>query len=86
MTKNTKLLYNFIVYFKIMNSETDPRQWKDLIDESVHTSDDIDIGDIEAVSKSFVVVKRGFINIHYYYIPMIRIEGWGWECIVVKRF
>jgi len=76
MTKNTKPLYNFIVYYKIMNSETDPRQWKDLIDESVHTSDDIDIGDIEAVSKSFVVVKRGFINIHYYYIPMIRIEGW----------
>jgi hypothetical protein len=59
-----------------MNSEADSRQWKDLIDESVHTSDDIDIGDIEAVSKSFVVVKRGFINIHYYYIPMSRIEGW----------
>ena len=57
MTKNTKPLYNFIAYFKIMNSETDPPQWKDLIDESVHTSDDIDIGDIEAVSKSFVVVK-----------------------------
>lgn len=46
------------------------------MDESVHTCDDSDIGDIEAVSKSFVVVKRGFINIHYYYIPMIRIEGW----------
>ncbi len=59
-----------------MNSKADSRQWKDLIDESVHTSDDIDIGDIEAVSKSFVVVKRGFINIHYYYIPMTRIEGW----------
>ncbi|HZA69139.1 MAG TPA: hypothetical protein VE548_05510 [Nitrososphaeraceae archaeon] len=59
-----------------MNSETSPAQWKDLIDESVHTSDDTDIGDIEAVSKSFVVVKRGFINIHYYYIPMTRIEGW----------
>lgn len=59
-----------------MNSETSLRQWKDLIDESVHTSDDIDIGDIEAVSKSFVVVKRGFIKMHYYYIPMNRIEGW----------
>ena len=59
-----------------MNSEVDSRQWKDLIDESVHTSDDIDIGDIEAVSKSFVVVKRGFVNIHYYYIPMTRVEGW----------
>src|SRR5919109_1443493 len=58
-----------------MNSEG-PRQWKDLIDESVHTLDDIDIGDIEAVSKSFVVVKRGFIKTHYYYIPMKRVKGW----------
>jgi hypothetical protein len=59
-----------------MNSKAGSAEWKDLIDESVHTSDDIDIGDIEAVSKSFLVVKRGFINIHYYYIPMNRIEGW----------
>ena len=59
-----------------MNSKADSTQWKDLIDESVHTSDDIDIGDIEAVSKSFVVVMRGFINIHYYYIPMNRVKGW----------
>jgi hypothetical protein len=67
-----------------MNSETSARQWKDLIDESVHTSDDIDIGDIEAVSKSFVVVKRGFINIHYYYIPMSRIEGWDGHVLWLK--
>lgn len=67
-----------------MNSETSARQWRDLIDESVHTSDDIDIGDIEAVSKSFVVVKRGFINIHYYYIPMSRIEGWDGHVLWLK--
>ena len=50
--------------------------WTDLINESVHTSDDIDIGDIDAVSRSFVVVKRGFVNIHYYYIPLAKVEGW----------
>ena len=54
-----------------MNSKSESRQWKDLIDESVHTSD-IDIGDIEAVSKSFVVVKLGLIKVHYYYIPLSR--------------
>jgi hypothetical protein len=43
--------------------------WIDLIDESVHTSDDIDIGDIDAVNRNFVVVKRGFLKLHYYYIP-----------------
>ncbi len=34
--------------------------WTGLINESVHTSDDKDIGDIEAVNRDFVVVKRGF--------------------------
>jgi hypothetical protein len=50
--------------------------WTDLINESVHTSDDIDIGDIDAVSRNFVVVKRGFVNIHYYYVPLTKVEGW----------
>ena len=50
--------------------------WLDLINESVHTSDDIDIGDIEAVSRDFIVVKRGFVNVHYYYIPITKVEGW----------
>src|SRR5918992_5859236 len=48
----------------------------DLINESVHTSDDIDIGDINAVSRNFVVVKRGFVDVHYYYIPIHMVEGW----------
>jgi hypothetical protein len=50
--------------------------WIDLINESVHTSDDVDIGDIDAVSRDFIVVKRGFLNVHYYYIPMGKAEGW----------
>ena len=48
--------------------------WLDLINESIHTSDDIDIGDIDAVSRDFVVVKRGFVNVHYYYIPITKVE------------
>ena len=47
----------------------------DLIQESVHTSDDVDIGDIEAISKEMIVVKRGIKNIHYYYIPLSEVEG-----------
>ena len=31
--------------------------WIDLINESVHTSDDVDIGDVDAVSRDFVAVK-----------------------------
>jgi hypothetical protein len=33
------------------------------VDESVHTFDDVDLGDIEAVSRDFVVVKRSFVII-----------------------
>jgi hypothetical protein len=40
------------------------RDWISLLNESVHTSDDVDIGDIYAVSRNFVVVMRGIINIH----------------------
>jgi hypothetical protein len=58
--------------------------WIDLIDESVHTSDDIDIGDIDAVSRDFVVVKRGFLKLHYYYIPITKVEGWDGYVLWLK--
>jgi hypothetical protein len=47
-----------------------------LVDETVHTGDDVDIGDIDAVSRDFIVVKRGFLKVHYYYIPISKVDGW----------
>ncbi len=41
-----------------MDSKIAPHQWIELIDESVHTSDDIDIRDIEAVNKTLIIVKE----------------------------
>ena len=61
---------------KSTRSSEDRRDWISLINESVHTYDDIDIGDIYAVSRNFIVVKRGFVNVHYYYIPIKKVEGW----------
>lgn len=58
--------------------------WKDLLNESVHTRDDIDIGDIEAINKNFLIVKRGFVNIHRYYIPLHQVEGWGDNVLWLK--
>jgi hypothetical protein len=58
------------------NTLRDVSSWRDIINESVHTSDDQDIGDVEAVSRDFVVVKRGFTNVHRYYIPISRVQGW----------
>jgi hypothetical protein len=60
------------------------KKWKDLLNESVHTIDDVDIGDIYAVSKNVVVVMRGLINIHYYYIPISKVEGWDGKVLWLK--
>lgn len=58
--------------------------WIDLINESVHTSDEVDIGDVDAVSRDFIVVKRGFVNVHYYYIPIGKVEGWDGHVLWLK--
>ena len=58
--------------------------WTDLIGESVYTSDDKDIGDVEAVGRDFIVVKRGLVSVHRYYIPMNRVEGWDGEVVWLK--
>jgi hypothetical protein len=55
--------------------------WTDLIGESVYSTDDQDIGDIEAVSRNFIVVKRGLINVHRYYIPLHKVEGWDGKVV-----
>lgn len=58
--------------------------WIDLIDKSVHAHDDIDIGDVDAISRDFIVVKRGFVNVHYYYIPINKVEGWDGHVLWLK--
>ncbi len=66
------------------SKEVGNKTWSDLINESVHTRDDIDIGDIYAVNKDFIVVKRGLVNIHYYYIPINHVEGWDRNVVWLK--
>jgi len=51
---------------------------------AVHTSDDVDIGDIFAVNKNFIVVVRGFLFVHYYYIPLNKVEGWDDNVLWLK--
>lgn len=52
--------------------------------QSVHTSDDVDIGDIAAVSCDLIIVKRGFVNVHYYNIPIGKVEGWDGSVLWLK--
>lgn len=61
-----------------MSTSVDPEKlnYIGLINESVHTSDDRDIGDVFAINKHLLVVKRGYIHVHFYYIPLKKVEGW----------
>jgi hypothetical protein len=53
----------------------DPASWTDLISESIHTSEDQDIGDIEAINSNFIVVKGGLVDVHRYYVSLNKVEG-----------
>ena len=66
------------------NNTASKKNWEDMIDQSVHTTDDVDIGDIDALSRDFIVVKRGYINEHYYYIPITKVEGWDGDVLWLK--
>lgn len=73
-----------VISDKPMAGVKQTKNWIDMINESVHTIDDIDIGDIDAVSRDFIVVKRGFVNIHYYYVPIEKVEGWDGHVLWLK--
>jgi hypothetical protein len=53
-----------------------PVSWTDLIHESVHTRNDEQLGHVEAVSRNFMVVKKGLVNVRRYYIPLTKVKGW----------
>ncbi|MDQ3837074.1 MAG: hypothetical protein M3270_09095 [Thermoproteota archaeon] len=56
----------------------------DVTNEAVHTTDDKDIEDIEAINRDFIVIKRGFVNLHYYYIPVSMVKGWDGHIVWLK--
>jgi hypothetical protein len=60
------------------------KSWTELIDEPVYTNDDVNIGNIIAVSRDFIVVKRGLINMHYYFIPITKVQGWDGNVLWLK--
>jgi len=34
--------------------------------------------------RDFIVVKIGFVNLHYYYIPIFKVEGWDSNVLWLK--
>ena len=57
-TATVIVMYSLYLYFLGLS----------LLNESLHTSYDVVIGDLYVVIINFRVVMRGIINIHYYYI------------------
>lgn len=62
-------------------TESDPASWTDLIRESVHTNDDEHLGDIEAVNRNFMVVRKGLVNVRRFYVPLTRVHGWDGKAV-----
>lgn len=38
----------------------------------------------QSVSRDLIVVKRGFVNVHYYNIPIGKVEGWDGSVLWLK--
>jgi hypothetical protein len=63
------------------------KKWIDLVGQSVHTNDDHDLGNIEALGKDLIVVRKPMlagVHIHYYYIPFTKTEGWDGNIVWLK--
>jgi hypothetical protein len=54
------------------NDISKKKKWEDMLDQSVNTSDDVDIEYIGALGRDFIVIGRGHLNEHYYYIPITK--------------
>lgn len=54
------------------------REWIDLIGQSCRTSDNLKLGQLEAIGGEFIVIKKVYlaIHFHYYYIPYDKVRGW----------
>ena len=66
--QNTIFIFRKVIFHIIMdsiNSNSETKSVIDLTQEPVHTNDDKDLGDIEAINK-YSIVKRGFKDV----IPM----------------
>jgi hypothetical protein len=64
--------------------DTDKKEgWIDLIGQSCRTSDNQELGHLEAISNDFIVIRKEYLAIHthYYYIPYDKVQGWDGNII-----
>ena len=73
-----------VVTMKSSAQETTKQTWTELINGSVYTSDDVNIGDIEASSRVFLLQLKEGCKVHYYYIPISKVEEWDGNIVWLK--
>ena len=65
-------------------TDESPHGWTDLIHESVHTRNDEQLGHVEAVSRNFLVVKKGLVKVRRFYVPLTQVQGWDGKTVWLK--
>ena len=65
-------------------TDESPHGWTDLIHESVHTRNDEQLGHVEAVSRNFLVVKKGLVKVRRFYVPLTQVQGWDGKAVWLK--
>ena len=60
------------------------QEYNEYVNKTVRASDDMNIGKVEAVNKDIFVIKKGFIKLHYYYIPISKVQGWDYKVLRLK--
>lgn len=70
----------------VSSTEDFKNEWVDLIGEPCQTSDDLRLGNLEAISTDFIVVRKVYLGIHfhYYYIPYDKVQGWDGSIILLR--
>ena len=62
------------------------KEWIDLIGWPCRTSDDQELGRLEAISAGLIVVRKIYlaVHFHYYYIPYDKVQGWDGNIIWLR--
>jgi len=60
------------------------QEYNEYVNKTVRASDDKKIGKVEAVNKDIFVIKKGFIKLHYYYIPISKVQEWDDKVLRLK--
>jgi hypothetical protein len=55
-----------------------------LISKPVRTTDNHRLGNIQARSKKLFVIKRGYLRVHYYYIPRSKVLRYSEDILWLK--